>query len=158
MFKDKDDHHGIHDHDDDNTTILKKDAIFEGKLTFEGNVVVNGQFKGEIYSSGELVVGKTGVIEGKVEIGTIVVHGEIQGDIKANSKIVINAPAVVRGDIIAPSLMIEEGAVFEGNCSMGKTVAIKEVSHQAANDSIEQDADDDIMGLSHRSVEEEAVF
>lgn len=121
MFRDKDDSHVMQDSDMDNATILKQDASFEGKLVFEGNVLVDGKFDGEVFSSGELVVGKTGMLKGSVEIGTIIVHGEVHGNIKASQKIVINAPAVVRGDIIAPSLIIEEGAVFEGNCAMGNT-------------------------------------
>lgn len=128
MFREKDEATKMNHTIDDNTTILKQDATFEGKLIFEGNVLVNGKFSGEIISSGELTVGDTGHLTGKVEIGTIIVHGEVHGDIKASQKIVINAPAVVRGDIVAPSLIIEEGAVFEGNCSMGKEVAM------AAND------------------------
>ena len=103
----------------ENTTILRQDASFEGKLVFDGNVLVNGKFKGEIISSGDLTVGSTGMIDGIVEIGTIHIFGEVKGNIRAKQKIVINAPAVVKGDIVAPSLVIEEGAVFEGNCSMG---------------------------------------
>lgn len=105
--------------DERNTTILREDASFEGKLVFEGNVLVNGKFKGEIHSSGDLTIGSGGYVEGTVEIGTVHIFGEVRGNIKAKQKIVINAPAVVRGDIVAPSLVIEEGAVFEGNCSMG---------------------------------------
>ena len=107
----------------DRTTVLKEDASFEGKLMFEGNVCVDGKFKGEIFSSGDLTVGSTGVVEGQIEIGAINILGEVRGNIKASRKIVINAPAVVRGDIVAPSLIIEEGAVFEGNCSMGNSEA-----------------------------------
>lgn len=102
------------------TTILKEDTSFEGKLSFEGAVIINGKFNGEILSSGDLIIGKTGNVEGKIEIGSVVIHGEVNGDIKARQKIVINSPASVQGDIVAPSLIIEEGAVFEGNCSMGK--------------------------------------
>jgi cytoskeletal protein CcmA (bactofilin family) len=109
----------------DKTTVLKQDASFEGKLMFEGDVLVDGKFKGEIFSEGELTVGSSGYVEGDIEIGTIKVLGEIRGNIKASSKIIINAPAVVRGDIQAPSLIIEEGAVFEGNCTMGNSQQIK---------------------------------
>lgn len=105
--------------DERNTTILREDASFEGKLVFDGNVLVNGKFKGEIHSPGDLTIGNGGLVEGLVEIGTIHVFGEVHGNIRAKQKIVINAPAVVKGDIVAPSLVIEEGAVFEGNCSMG---------------------------------------
>jgi cytoskeletal protein CcmA (bactofilin family) len=107
--------------DERNTTILREDASFEGKLVFDGNVLVNGKFKGEIHSPGDLTVGNGGFVEGLVEIGTIHVFGEVHGNIRAKQKIVINAPAVVKGDIMAPSLVIEDGAVFEGNCSMGDT-------------------------------------
>ena len=103
----------------DRTTVLKEDASFEGKLMFEGNVLVDGKFKGQVFSSGDLTVGSSGVLEGEIEIGTINILGEVRGNIKASRKIVINAPAAVRGDIVAPSLIIEEGAVFEGSCSMG---------------------------------------
>lgn len=111
--------------DERNTTILREDASFEGKLVFDGNVLVNGKFKGEIHSPGDLTVGNGGFVEGLVEIGTIHVFGEVHGNIRAKQKIVINAPAVVKGDIMAPSLVIEDGAVFEGNCSMGDTGANK---------------------------------
>jgi cytoskeletal protein CcmA (bactofilin family) len=107
------------------TTVLNEDASFEGKLDFEGNVLVNGKFKGEIYSTGELTIGQTGVVEGKIEIGVIHIFGEVRGNILAKEKIEINSPAIVRGDIVAPSLIIKEGAVFEGNCSMGDLAARK---------------------------------
>lgn len=110
------------------TTILNEDASFEGKLDFEGNVLINGKFKGEIFSTGELTIGQTGVVEGKVQIGTIHIFGEIRGNISAKEKIEINSPAIVRGDIVAPSLIIKEGAVFEGNCSMGDIANRKSAS------------------------------
>ncbi len=121
MFREKNEALDMNQHNlnHDNATVLKEDASFEGKLVFEGSVMVNGKFKGEVYSSGELIIGRSGLVEGTVEIGTIHIHGEVRGNIKAKQKIVINSPATVRGDIVAPSLIIEEGAVFEGNCSMG---------------------------------------
>lgn len=120
MFRDKDDMtsgniHAVSGGD----TIINEDASFEGKLIFEGNVIVNGKFRGEIVSNGTLTVGRTGCVEGNIEIGSIIILGEVRGNIAAKQKIEINAPSVVRGDISAPSLVIKEGAVFEGNCSMG---------------------------------------
>jgi cytoskeletal protein CcmA (bactofilin family) len=101
------------------TTVLRQDTKFEGKLIFESGVVINGRLEGEVVSKGELTVGREGHVQGQIEIGTVHIFGEVHGNIKASNKIVINAPAIVKGDIVAPSLVIEEGAVFEGNCSMG---------------------------------------
>ena len=149
----------------ENTTILREDASFEGKLVFDGNVLVNGRFNGEIISSGELTIGSNGVVEGVVEIGKVFIYGEVRGNIKAKQKIVINAPAVVKGDIVAPSLVIEEGAVFEGNCSMGNTRSVASTgsdvdttstapsaSSSAATSSSESDDQGNIFDL--HSVEE----
>ncbi len=102
------------------STILDKESAFEGKMTFEGCVVINGKFKGEIFSEGTLIIGEGGFVEGLIEIGRIQIQGEVRGNINAKDKIEINAPAVVQGDISAPSLVIKEGALFEGNCSMGR--------------------------------------
>lgn len=113
--------------DSENTTIIREDASFEGKMVFDGNVMVNGKFKGEIISAGELTVGTGGLVEGVLQIGTINIFGEVRGNIKAKQKIVINAPATVKGDIEAPSLVIQEGAVFEGNCTMGKAKGVENV-------------------------------
>ncbi|MBI2339259.1 MAG: polymer-forming cytoskeletal protein [Deltaproteobacteria bacterium] len=101
-------------------TVIDRGSSFEGNMTFDGCVVINGRLKGEIFSEGSLVIGEGGLVEGRIEIGSIQVHGEVKGDIVAKEKIEIDSPAVVQGDIAAPSLTIKEGAVFEGNCSMGK--------------------------------------
>jgi len=119
--------------DSENTTIIREDASFEGKMVFEGNVMVNGKFKGEIISNGELTVGSGGLVEGVVQVGTINIFGEVRGNIKAKQKIVINAPSTVKGDIEAPSLVIQEGAVFEGNCTMGKARSHENVYDIAQN-------------------------
>jgi len=145
MFREKTEGIDMNDLNAENATILKEDASFEGKLIFEGNVLVNGKFKGEIFSSGELIIGKTGLVEGSVEIGTIIIHGEVNGNIKASQKIVINVPAVVRGDITAPSLIIEEGAVFEGNCTMGRQETVSD---------LDSEREDNVVNMNEAAEEE----
>lgn len=145
MFREKDeenmDYNAV---DSENTTIIREDASFEGKMVFDGNVMVNGKFKGEIISVGELTVGSGGLLEGDVQIGTINIFGEVRGNIKAKQKIVINAPAVVKGDIEAPSLVIQEGAVFEGSCAMGKAKSQAEgSSYQSSENVIDMHNSDD---------------
>lgn len=136
MFREKNEDNMDYDVvDSENTTIIRQDASFEGKMVFDGNVMVNGKFKGEIISAGELTVGSGGLVDGAVHIGTINIFGEVRGNIKAKQKIVINAPAVVKGDIEAPSLVIQEGAVFEGNCAMGKAKSQAEQEDQSYSSS-----------------------
>lgn len=108
--------------DSNPNTLLDQGCQFEGKLTFEGSVQINGRFKGEIFSEGTLIIGDGGEVEGRIEIDTVVISGKVIGTIRAKKKIEMSAPAWVQGDISAPALVIHEGAIFQGNCSMGKTV------------------------------------
>lgn len=110
--------------------LLEKGCEFEGKLTFEGTVRVNGKFSGEIFSEGTLVVGEGAVVNGKIDVGTILIHGEISGNIKAHDRIEMHAPAVVQSDIVAQTLVIDEGVVFEGSCSMGKRATVHAIESE----------------------------
>ena len=107
--------------------LLEKGCEFEGKLTFEGTVRINGKFSGEIFSEGTLVVGEGASIDGKVEVGNIIVHGEVKGTIKAHDRIEMHTPAVVEGDITAQTLVIDEGVIFEGSCAMGKKATVRSI-------------------------------
>ncbi len=101
-------------------TLLDRGCQFEGKLTFEGSVQINGKFRGEIFSEGTLIIGDSAEIEGKIEIDTVIISGSFTGSIVAKRKIEIHPPALVHGDIITPALVVQEGAVYQGNCTMGK--------------------------------------
>lgn len=103
--------------------LIEKGCEFEGKLTFEGTVRINGKFTGEIFSDGTLVIGEGATIDGKVDVGNVIIHGEVCGTMKARERIEMHTPAVVEGDITAQTLVIDEGVIFEGSCTMGKKSA-----------------------------------
>ncbi len=104
--------------------LIEKGCEFEGKLTFEGMVRINGKFSGEIFSDGTLVVGEGAFIDGKIDVGNVIIHGEVSGSLKVHERIEMHTPAVVEGDIIAQTLVIDEGVIFEGTCSMGKKATV----------------------------------
>jgi cytoskeletal protein CcmA (bactofilin family) len=99
-------------------TILGPESSFEGKLTFEGTVRIDGHFKGEVRTDNILVVGQGARIEAQLYVGSIVVNGDITGDIHATQSVEINAPAKVRGNITTPQLSVAKGVIFEGACKM----------------------------------------
>lgn len=101
-------------------TLLDKDAQFEGKLTFDGKVQILGKFQGEIFSQGTLVIGEGAHVQGEIDIDTVVIQGKVEGRIRATTRIEMHPPALVTGEIAAPNLVISEGALFEGTCSMGR--------------------------------------
>lgn len=94
----------------------------EGKLTFEGGVRVDGQIEGEI-SAQDMIIGEGAEITAQIQASTVVVQGRVTGDITARKRVELKAPATVIGNISTPSLVIHEGVVFEGHCTMGGAAA-----------------------------------
>ena len=99
-------------------TLLGRGSEFEGKLTFEGTVRVDGKLSGEIFSDDVLVVGEGAEVKAEIDVGEIIVQGTIIGNIRAKRAVEIHAPGRVRGDITTPSLQIDKGVTFEGRCYM----------------------------------------
>ncbi len=99
-------------------TLLGKGSEFEGKLTFEGTVRVDGKLSGEIFSDDVLVVGEGAELHAEIDIGEIIVQGTVVGNIRAKRAVEIHAPGKVKGDITTPSLQIDKGVIFEGKCFM----------------------------------------
>lgn len=98
--------------------LLGRGSEFDGKLSFEGTVRVDGIFTGEISTTDTLIVGEGAKIAAEIACGSLIVHGEIIGNIRAKTAVELHQPARVHGDISTPSLMIERGVVFEGRTQM----------------------------------------
>ena len=96
------------------TTLLGRGAAFEGKLTFEGTVRIDGRFKGEVFSDDVLVIGEGAHVEAEIDIGEVIIQGTVVGNIKAKRSIEIHAPGRVKGDLHTPSLQVDKGVIFEG--------------------------------------------
>ncbi|HTP28754.1 MAG TPA: polymer-forming cytoskeletal protein [Anaeromyxobacteraceae bacterium] len=98
--------------------LLARGSEFEGKLTFEGTVRIDAKFNGSISTNDVLVVGESARINAEIVCGTILVHGQVNGNIRAKVAVELRGHARVIGNIHTPSLTIERGAVFEGDCRM----------------------------------------
>jgi len=97
---------------------LGEGTEFEGKLNFIGTVRVEGNLKGEIFAKDILIVGDKGTVEGEIEVNTIIITGLVKGNIKAATRVEISYPGRLYGTIETPTFVINEGAIFEGDCRM----------------------------------------
>ena len=104
-------------------TLLGRGSQFEGKLTFEGTVRIDGHLSGEIFSDDVLVIGEGAEVRAEIDVGTVIIKGTLVGNIRARNGVELHAPAVMRGNLSTPSLMIERGVVFEGQCTMEREAA-----------------------------------
>jgi cytoskeletal protein CcmA (bactofilin family) len=105
------------------TTLLGRGATFEGKLTFEGTVRIDGRFKGEVFSDDTLVIGEGAQVEAAIDVGEVIVQGTVVGNITAKRSIEIHAPGRVKGDLHTPVLQIDKGVIFEGRSFMEAATA-----------------------------------
>lgn len=90
-----------------------------GKVVLGGTGRIEGKVEGEIAAQDTLVIGETAVVNAQVSGETIVIHGRVTGDVTARQKLELRAGSKVSGNVRAPRLVVEEGAVFEGQCAMG---------------------------------------
>lgn len=98
--------------------LLGRGSDFQGKLTFEGEVHIDGRFTGEIFSEGTLVIGEGADVQAEIRVGTVIVRGNVTGNITATDGVELHAPASLRGNITSPALHIDKGVFFDGACQM----------------------------------------
>ena len=100
--------------------VLGEKTEFKGVLTFMGTARIDGKFEGEVRTKDTLIVGKSANIKSEISAGTIIVQGKIHGNLVASKKVEIMAGSELIGNIKAPSLHIDENAIFDGSREMIK--------------------------------------
>ena len=111
----------------DVVTIISTGVLLEGKITSKGNIRIDGQVKGDIHANGNVTIGSQGEVNGEIVAQIITLGGTVNGSLKANEKIIMESTASLKGDLVSKILIIEEGAVFDGNSSMSKKEDIKKI-------------------------------
>lgn len=99
-------------------TLLGKGSEFEGKLTFEGQVRIDGKFAGQIFTKDVLVIGDGAKVNAEINAGTVIVNGVVEGNIRASQVIELHQPARVKGNLETPALSMDKGVIFEGSLKM----------------------------------------
>jgi len=105
----------------DVNTVLGEGSIIKGSLVLEGSIRIDGDFEGErIVTKDTLILSGKGKIKGNVVARMLISSGKIMGNIRATDCVEILSGGEIIGDIRTPSLILEEGAFFVGNCLMEK--------------------------------------
>lgn len=95
-------------------------TVVEGAIRSTGNLNISGTVLGNVAVEGRTIVMPGGSVEGEVVSTQAEVAGRIAGTLTVRERLVLKGTAVVDGDIRAGSLVIEDGAVFNGRCEMGR--------------------------------------
>ena len=98
---------------------LFKGCRVSGQLSFQGPARIDGVVDGEIQCHGTLTIGEGAEVRAKISGEVVVIRGKVEGNVTAKEKVELLAPARLIGNVSAPRLLISEGVVLDGDCSMG---------------------------------------
>ncbi len=97
---------------------MGEDAVFNGSLTFEGTVRIDGRFEGQVTTKDTLIVGEAGRVIADINAGTIICKGKVEGNLIASQRVELHATSQVVGAVKTPSLFVEVGGILDGECDM----------------------------------------
>ncbi|HAK46304.1 MAG TPA: hypothetical protein DCO79_10365 [Spirochaeta sp.] len=107
-------------------SLIGEGSCFKGDISLKGLLRIDGDFKGTISEGGKVLIGKSGRAEAVVTAGTVVVGGVLKGNVTATEKVVILSTGMVIGNIEAPRLLVEDGVILNGSCTIRENSTVAE--------------------------------
>lgn len=99
-------------------TLVGSNTVFTGNIESNGTVRVDGKVKGDIKAEGDIYIGENAVITGSLTAANVHLSGKVEGNIISTGILKIKSTSKLFGDIIVNSFVADEGALFQGKCSM----------------------------------------
>jgi cytoskeletal protein CcmA (bactofilin family) len=109
--------------DSEEITIISHGVKVEGKVSSNGSIRLDGTIQGDIVCQGNVTVGDSGEVYGKVNGQNITIGGKVEGMINAKEKLMLESKADLKGDIYTKILVVEAGARFDGKSNMGQSTS-----------------------------------
>ncbi len=101
-------------------TVIGANSVFEGRFAVKGNLRIDGKFEGTVLRVDQLQVGPEGKVKADIKATNVVVEGIVIGNITASTRILLLSTARVLGDVRTPELIIQDGVVLEGKCTISR--------------------------------------
>ena len=100
------------------SSILGPEVEIKGDVSVSGDLLIYGKVYGNIKSKGAVNSAPGSLIKGNVTAKNASISGKIEGDLLIDSKVVLGSDSYLTGNLKAAIITIEEGARFDGMCSM----------------------------------------
>ena len=117
---------------------IAEGTTLEGSVNSAKSIRVDGKVKGSIVCAGRVVIGKTGVVEGKVDCDSADVEGTLNATITVTGLLELKTTAVINGDSQVGKLKVDPGAEINGKIDMGGT--LKSISNNKSETVVEKTA------------------
>ena len=99
-------------------TMIGVEAVVNGPIKLRGGIIIYGKVYGDIHTDGPVRITISGEVIGDVQDSDAHIGGSIHGNVTVSNRIVLGRKSELKGDLIYRSLVIEDGAQFEGSCSV----------------------------------------
>ena len=113
--------------------IIESSTKIVGDIFSEADFRIDGIVEGNVTTSGKIVVGKSGKINGKINCSNADISGSISGKIEVNEVLSLRSESLIQGDIVTGKLSVEEGAQVEASISMKSGKQLKAVESKTEN-------------------------
>ncbi len=113
-------------------TIIGRETIITGDLQGSGNIRIDGRIDGKIFTTGNVVIGESGNVQGDIKASNLIVGGLVTGNADCDGNLSIQATGQLVGDVRVRSLNIADGGVFKGRSDMDTHIANSSLSTPAA--------------------------
>lgn len=109
-------------------TIIGHDTSLRGSYHSKNTIRVDGEIYGNVTSEDGIIVGEKGMVRGNLTGKAIFIGGKVKGNIIAFQRLELQSTAQIEGDVTTPVLVIDDGAIFDGNCKMEEENKVVDLS------------------------------
>jgi cytoskeletal protein CcmA (bactofilin family) len=104
---------------------IGKGSRVSGKLEFAGSARIYGEVEGQIVAGEAVIIRRGAQVNAKIHANEVVIEGDVTADVQATGRVEIGATGRLRGTVSAPRLILHDGAIFDGSCSMTGTTEVE---------------------------------
>lgn len=120
---------------------IEKNTVIKGDITSQADFRIDGKLEGNVKTSGKVVIGKDGLIKGKVECVNADIEGNFNGELYVSELLALKSSAKIEGTVNVSKLAVEPGATFNASCNMGKgTPASSGATHKLQSNKVNEPA------------------
>jgi cytoskeletal protein CcmA (bactofilin family) len=100
------------------SNLIGENSYFSGRFLINGSLRIDGRFEGKYLQADQLYIGPMGKIKTNINAVSVIVEGLVIGNINASNRILLMPTAKIYGDIKTPELIIQNGVILEGRCTI----------------------------------------
>ncbi len=108
-------------------SIIGVGSEFKGEFKINGLLRIDGDFQGTIETDGKVLIGQSGNAITDIKAKLVVVGGTVKGNIFATERVIFLSTGKINGNIITPTLIMEDGVNFQGNCTINKKPKVSKI-------------------------------